>query len=139
MKSIPKLRLWILLMIVSLKSFSQTDTDSTSIHLKKVVARLIIKDLIKGDGATKLQYLLGDKIIILEQKISLKDSIISTLNTKSSNYNSIISTQSQQLEISQQLSKKLEQHLKKQKLQTKIYKYSGGAAVLGIITLVIIK
>ena len=139
MKLMPKLTLWILLVMMSLKSFSQTATDRTSIQLRKAVARLVIKDLIRGDGTTQQLVLFGDKINILEQKILLKDSIISNLNSKLYNFNIIALTQSQQLEISQQLSKKLEQDLKKQKSQTKLFKYGGGAALLGIIVLIITK
>ena len=139
MKLIPKLTLWILLVMMSLKSSSQTATDSTSIQLQKTIARLVIKDLIRGDGAKQQLVLFGDKINILEQKVSLKDSIISNLNIKLSNFNIIALTQSQQLEISQQLSKRLEQDLKKQKFQTKLFKYGGGAAILGAIALIVTK
>jgi hypothetical protein len=139
MKSILKLTLLILLMMMSLKGFSQTATDSTSIQLKKTIARLVIKDLIRGDGAKKQLVLFGDKISILQQKVSLKDSVILKLNSKLSNFNNITLTQSQQLEISQKLSKRLEQDLKKQKLQTKIFKYSGGVAILGVVALILTK
>ena len=40
----------IVLMMMSLQGFSQNVTDSTSIQLKKPIVRLVIKDLIKGDG-----------------------------------------------------------------------------------------
>ena len=139
MKSIPKWMLLILLMMMSLNSFSQTVTDSTSIQLRKIVARLVIKDLIKGDGAKQQVKLFGDKINILEQKVSLKDSIIFKLNTKLSNFNDIALTQSQRLELSQKLSKRLEQDLKKQRLQTKLFKYGSGAAIIGVIVLSTLK
>lgn len=139
MKLILKLMLWILLAMTSLKGFSQTATDSTSIQLRKTIARLVIKDLIRGDGASQQLVLFGDKINILEQKVSLKDSIILKLNGKLSNFNDIALTQSQQLEISQQLSKSLKQDLKKQKLQTKVFKYGSSAALLGIAALLLSK
>ena len=139
MKSILKLTLLILLMTMNLKGFSQTATDSTSIQLKKTIARLVIKDLIRGDGAKQQIKLFGEKINILEQKVSLKDSIIFKLNSKLSNFNDIALTQSQQLEISQKLSKRLEQDLKKQKLQTKLFKYGSGVAVIGVIALILTK
>ena len=59
---------------MSLKSFSQTVIDSTKIQLTKPIAKLVIKDLIKGDGAKQELVLFGDKIKLLEQKIFLKDS-----------------------------------------------------------------
>ena len=48
-----KLMLLILLMMTSLLGFSQSVTDSTSIRLKKPIVKLVIKDLILGDGAKK--------------------------------------------------------------------------------------
>ena len=45
-----KLMPLILLMMMSLKGFSQNVTDGTSIQLKKPIAKLVIKDLITGDG-----------------------------------------------------------------------------------------
>lgn len=80
-----------------------------------------------------------DKINFLKQKISLKDSVILNLNFKLSNFNSLSLLQSQQLEISQQLSKRLEQDLKNQKVKTKLFKYGSGAALLGAATLFLIK
>jgi hypothetical protein len=109
------------------------------IQLQKPIARLVIKDLITGDGAKQQLVLFGDKINLLEQKIILKDSIIFNLNSKLFNFNTIALTQSQQLEISQQLSKRLEQDLKKQKLQTKVFKYGSSAALLGIAALLLSK
>ena len=42
----------IVLMMMSLQGFSQNDTKKT-IQLKKPIAKLVIKDLITGDGAKK--------------------------------------------------------------------------------------
>ena len=113
MKLVPKLMLLIALMMMSSKGFSQNVTDSTSIQLKKPVAKLVIKDLITGDGAKNELALTLDKVLLFEEKISLKDSIILNLNNQVKNYNSIISTKSDQLLLSQKLSKKLQKDLKK--------------------------
>ena len=80
MKLALKLMLLITLMMTSLNSFSQNVTDSTSIQLKKPIAKLVIKDLITGDGAKNELALTIDKIKLFEQKIVLKDSIILNLN-----------------------------------------------------------
>ena len=127
MKLIPKLMLLMILMMMSLKSFSQSVTDSTSIQLKKPIARLVIKDLITGDGAKNELALTLDKIQLLEQKIVLKDSVILNLTSQVGNFESIMSTKSDQLALSQELSKKLQTDLKKQKLKTKLM---GGAGIL---------
>jgi hypothetical protein len=103
--------------------------------LKKPIAKLVIKDLITGDGAKNELALTLDKFKILEQKIVLKDSIIINLNNQIGNFNSILLTKSDQLTLSQELSKKLESDLKKQKLKNKI---TMGAGVVGIIAAVLL-
>jgi hypothetical protein len=125
----------IILMTMSLNSFSQTVTDSTSIQLKKPIAKLVIKDLIKGDGAKKELVLYSDKIKLFKEKIILKDSIIFNLNDKVNNFNSILTTKSDQLSLSQELSKKLEQDLKKQKFKNKL---TTGAGILAVIVTAIL-
>ena len=127
MKLIQKLMPLMILMMMSLKSFSQSATDSTSIQLKKPIARLVIKDLITGDGAKNELALTLDKIQLLEQKVVLKDSVILNLTSQVGNFESIMSTKSDQLALSQELSKKLQTDLKKQKLKTKLM---GGAGIL---------
>jgi hypothetical protein len=123
--------LLILLLTMSLKGFSQSATDSTSIQLKKPTARLVIKDLIKGDGAKQELVLYKEKTTLLEQKIVLKDSIISTLNSKVNNFELMVDTQKQQLVLSQELSDRLQSDLKKQKIKTKL---TGGIGILAAIT-----
>jgi hypothetical protein len=120
---------------MSLKSFSQNVTDSTSIQLKKPIAKLVIKDLITGDGAKNELAITIDKIKLFEQKIVLKDSVILNLNNKINNFDSILLTKSDQLLLSQELSKKLEQDLQKQKLKNKL---TMGAGILGIVAVAIL-
>ena len=136
MKLILKWMLLIILMITSLKSFSQTVIDSTSIQLKKPIAKLVIKDLITGDGAKNELVLTLGKVDILKQKIVLKDSVILNLNSQIGNFNNILLSKSDQLVLSQQLSKKLQLDLKKQKLKTKLTAGAGIVAIVGAILLV---
>ena len=136
MKLALKLMLLITLMTTSLKGFSQSATDSTSIQLQKPVARLVIKDLITGDGAKSELALTLDKIKILEQKIVLKDSVIFNLNTKIDNFNLILLTKTDQLALSQELSKKLQTDLKKQKFKNKLTAGAGVVAVIAAVLLV---
>jgi hypothetical protein len=124
-------------MTMSLNSFSQTVTDSTSIQLKKPIVKLVIKDLITGDGAKKELVLYSDKIKLFQEKLILKDSIILNLNNKVTNFNSILLTKSDQLALSQELSKKLEQDLKKQKFKNKLT--VGGGVVAVIVTALLVK
>ena len=133
MKLVLKWMLLITLMMMSLKGFSQNVTDSTSIQLKKPIAKLVIKDLITGDGAKKELALTLDKINLLKQKIVLKDSIIFSLNSQVGNFESIMLTKSDQLALSQELSKRLQTDLKKQKLKTKLMGGAGLVAIAGVI------
>ena len=126
-----KLMPLILLMMMSLKGFSQNVTDSTSIQLKKPIAKLVIKDLITGDGAKEELSLSVSKIKLLEQKVVLKDSVIKNLNFQVGNFESIMLTKSDQLALSQELSKRLQTDLKKQKLKTKLMGGAGLVAIAG--------
>jgi hypothetical protein len=137
MKLAQRWMLSIILMTMSLNSFSQTVTDSTSIQLKKPIVKLVIKDLITGDGAKKELVLYSDKIKLFQEKLILKDSIILNLNNKVTNFNSILLTKSDQLALSQELSKKLEQDLKKQKFKNKLT--VGGGVVAVIVTALLVK
>ena len=130
-----KLMPLILLMIMSLKGFSQNVTDSTSIQLKKPIAKLVIKDLITGDGVKEELSLSISKIRLLEQKIVLKDSVIKNLDFKVGNFESIMLTKTDQLTLSQELSKRLQSDLKKQKLKTKLMGGAGIIAVVGVVVL----
>jgi hypothetical protein len=136
MKLILKWMLLILLMLASLKSSSQTVTDSTTIRLKKPIAQLIIKDLINGDGNKQEIILLGDKINILNKKSILKDSIIFNLDLQINNFNSILFQKSNQLEISRELTEKLQLDLKKQKFKTKFVSGIGIIAIIGTVLLI---
>ncbi len=120
---------------MSFTSFSQNDTDTLSIRLEKPVAKLVVKDLITGDEAKEELVLSVKKFQLLEQKIVLKDSVITNLNDQIINFNSMISTKQDQLNLSQELSKKLQKDLKKQKLKTKL---AGGAGVLAVVAVAVL-
>ena len=130
-----KLGLLIILTMMSFIGFSQSVTDSTSIRLEKPIVKLVIKDLITGDDAKSELSLTNNKINLLNQKIILKDSVIFNLNTKIDNIRSIVMTKDDQLILSQQLSKRLENDLKKQKLKTKISIGAGVATAVAILLL----
>jgi len=114
-------------MMMSLSVFSQIVTDTSSIQLQKPIAKLVIKDLIIGDSFKEEISILNVKIGLLENKVGLKDIVIFDLNSKITNYNSILNVKGEQLTLSQNLSKKLEQDLAKAKLKSKLV---GGAGLL---------
>ena len=128
-----KLKMLIFLMMTSWSCFSQIAIDSISIQLEKPIAKLIIKDLLIGDSYRTELSLVNTKINLLEQKVFLKDSIIFSLNTKSSNFENILYTKQDQLSISQELTRKLQTDLKKQKLKTKLFGGTGILIAAGVI------
>lgn len=135
MKSISKLVVLIVLLMMSSKAFSQSDTNITLIQLEKPIVRLVIKDLIIGDGAKQELFLTQDKVKLLEQKIVFKDNIITNLNTQIFNYKSIIDTRSEQLALSQELSSRLQNDLKRSQIKNKMV---AGTGILGILAAVFI-
>ena len=121
--------------MMSSKAFSQSDTNITLIQLEKPIVRLVIKDLIIGDGAKQELFLTQDKVKLLEQKIVFKDNIITNLNTQIFNYKSIIDTRSEQLALSQELSSRLQNDLKRSQIKNKMV---AGTGILGILAAVFI-
>lgn len=105
--------------------------------MQKPIARLVIKDLITGDGAKNELTLTQEKVKLLEKKVILKDSIIVNLQSQITNFNSILTTKSDQLALSQELSSKLQTDLKKQKIKTKLF--SGAGILLALAGTVLVK
>ena len=95
------------------------------------MAKLVIKDLLTGDEAKDELVLSVKKFQLLEQKVVLKDSVISNLNDQITNFNSMILTKNDQLSLSEELSKKLKKDLQKQKLKTKLVGLAGIGVAVG--------
>lgn len=117
-----------------MKSFSQTVTKTnvdTVVALKVPVAKLVIKDLIKGDGLVnevtelnKVITLKDEQISLFKQKDTLKDQKISNLEL-------IISKKDQQFDLERQKSESLFKELKGQRRKTFLYKVGS---FIGVIT-----
>ena len=103
--------------------------------MEKPVAKLLIKDLLTGDEAKDELVLSVKKFQLLEQKVVLKDSVISNLNDQITNFNSMILTKNDQLSLSEELSKKLKKDLQKQKLKTKLVGLAGIGVAVGILVI----
>lgn len=135
-----KLILLIGLLSLSWNSFSQTDTAKDSIvPLKAPIARLVIKDLVEGDG-NKIELVELNKILgLTEDKVKLKDSVITTLDTKVVNLQTIIATKEEQFKLQEELSKKLHKELKAEKRKTFLYKLGTGVGAVATILLLVQK
>ena len=113
--------------MMSLKSFSQSATDSTTIRLTKPIAKLVIKDLVKSDGLEIELLTTRSLLSITNKKLETQTSLNSNLETQIKNFNKIISSQEQKSMEQKELTELLQKDLKKQKLKTKL---TGGAGIL---------
>lgn len=101
--------------------------------LQERIARAVIKDLLLGDATrAELQAVLV-KLDLTEQKVALKDSVITTLNLKLDNLNTVMSTKEEQLSIQGELVDKARKDLRATKLQNSILKASNVIAIAGIV------
>ena len=115
------------------RSFSQNVTKTnidTIVPLKVPVAKLVIKDLIKGDGAVaevgelnKIITMKDDQIGLYKQKDSLKDQKINNLEV-------IISKKDEQFSLERQKSESLLKELKGQRRKTFFYKLGSFVGVI---------
>ena len=118
---------------MSWSGFSQTDTNSSTIQLTKPVAKLVIKDLIQFDAASKeietMQLILSET----NEKMMVQSDLVKNLKTQVLTYQQMIDNKDGQLEQSKQATKDLEKALKKERRVKKLYQIGstvGGAAVL---------
>ena len=116
------------ILLLSLKSFSQTDT--TKVKINTPIAKLVVKDLILGDGCKEELKLTQEKVIKLEAREAQKDTIISLLEDKDKNNQFIINTQKSQLELSKELSTKLEKELRSERRSKFLWKVGTFAGIL---------
>ena len=115
-----KLILLISFLMLSLNSFSQTDT--TKVTLPTKVVRLAAKDLVRYDGCKVELKLTQEKVIKLEEKDVQKDKIIGLLTDKDTNNQFIISQKDIQIGEYKGMTDDLKKELKGQRTKTFLYK-----------------
>ena len=127
----------ILTLSLSLTAFSQTDTSIKVKCLPVSTFKKIAQDLLRGDSAMAELKLVNEQLIKTEEKVVLKDSVISTMQIKEQNYISIVDGQNQKYTVLEGYTKKLEFQLKKEKVKGKFKTILGGGmiAVLGVLLL----
>ena len=134
-----KLMLLITLVMMNWNAFSQNDTskskDSTKIQLTKPVARLVIKDLIKGDGLSTELKTVQNLLSETNSKLTTQTTLVTNLELQIANYNSLLIQEKSKFSKQEELSLELETALRKQKNKTKLYKIGTyiGAAAIGIL------
>jgi len=134
-----------------LSSFSQTDTtkpqtntpvvqnDTTRIRIKTPVAKLVIKDILKGDGCAEELKETQVKVIKLETREKEKDSHILFLEEKDKNNNFMLGKKDEQLKVSEDLTKSLHKELKGQRTKTFLWKVGTYAGIIASTYLILIK
>ena len=134
-----------------MSSFSQTDTtnqqtnipttqsDTTKIRLKVPVAKLVIKDILKGDGCQLELKETQVKVIKLETREKEKDSHIVFLEEKDKNNNFMLGKKDEQLKVSEELTNSLHKELKGQRTKTFLWKVGTYAGILASTYLIITK
>lgn len=123
-------------LLLTLNSFSQSDTRTDSIvSLQVPVVRLVIKDLIEGDGNKQELAEITKELEFTKEKVFLKDEVIGSLNSKVLNLQDIVNTKDQQFEVQQELSGKLEKELKLEKTKSFLYKIGTGVGVVAAVIL----
>lgn len=106
--------------MLSLSSFSQTDTTKTTLPNK--ILREVAKDLIKYDGCKEELLLTQQKITKLEERDVQKDTIINLLLDKDKNNKFIISQKDLQIGEYKDLTSDLKKELRRSKTKTFLYK-----------------
>jgi hypothetical protein len=105
--------------------------------LEVPIVRLVIKDLVTFDGL-KLQLVETKKLLQLsDKKIILKDSIITNIQTKVVNLETIITKKDEQFSLERQKSESLLKELKQEKRKGFFYKIGSGIGVAAIILLLV--
>ena len=139
-----KLKISIVLLLLSLTSFSQKDTSKICFSYSK--AKQIAIDLVKGDSAIAELKITNKLVWQLNEKISTQDSTITLYIAKEQNYISQINNydkiSTKKDEIITGLEKDVTKLTKKNNHLKSGLKYLGGgfvASILTIITLTLIK
>ena len=144
-----KLTTLIVLMLVSSIAFSQLATKSNTadsiIPLPKIVAKEVVKDLIRKDlleSELKITNtnmgLLKNNLIAKDSLITSKNSIIELYKEKENNYNTVIELKDIQKKNLEDLIKKLNKDLKKQKIKL-FTRTTFGVIVIGGLSYLLLK
>lgn len=118
-------------------AFSQIDTSKTEKCFSLPVTKQIMKDIIGGDSAKAQLKLTEEELSETQKKVFFKDSIITTLRLKETNYQTIIDGEKQKFDIMEKYSKKLEWDLKKEKVKNK-FKSIVSLGAIGVLSFFLI-
>jgi hypothetical protein len=136
-------------MLVSSIAFSQLATKNNTVDsfivLPKIVAKEVVKDLIRKDSLESELNITKTNMGLLKNNIIAKDSIISSKNgiielykEKENNYNTMIDLKDSQKKNLEDLVKKLNKDLKKQRVKLAT-RTTFGVIVIGGLSYLLLK
>lgn len=113
-------------------AFSQNVTkDTTPVKCFPIpVVKAIAQDLLRGDSAVAVLKLTESQLKETERKVALKDSTISAMLAKETNYLRIIEDERKKFEILTDVNKGLQKDLRREKVKNKFTKIVSGGAIL---------
>lgn len=132
-----KLILSIVLIIQTFICFSQPDTNT--IKINEQTAKLIIKELIEKDSTQKILGKYEDKILVQQEIISLKDSVIFMMDSINTNYLKIITNNKAQMAQYKEINEIAFNQLEQQKKNMFWYRISAFFNVVSTFVILIIK
>lgn len=106
--------------------------------LEVPIVKLVIKDLVKFDGLKLELVETSDLLKLTNDKLTLKDGVITNLNSKVLNLQTIITKTNEQFSLEREKSLQLQLELKGQRRKTFLYKV-GTFIGVGLTTYLIIK
>jgi hypothetical protein len=125
--------LLISLVMMSWKGFSQNDTVSSTIQLKKPIAKLVIKDLIQFDGYLRKCRQCKKSLSETNDKLNTQGELVANLKTQVLKIINHKWKTRKPIKISKERYQSLQKSLKKERRKTKLYQIGsaiGGGAVL---------
>lgn len=133
MKLEKNLILLIAIIGISFKSFSQSDTEQSTVFLTEPVAKLVVKDLVSFDGLLAESKAVREQLTALNDKVVTLEEVIANLKLQLENRNSVIVQKDAQITEYQNMSEDLKDEVKRLSRIGKIYKIGsaiGAAAIL---------
>lgn len=125
------------MMLVCGKSISQTDTQN-KVAIDTSIARKIAIDLVKGDECKEELKIVNKNILLLKDKIGVKDSIIHAQKSQIFNFIKIVEGKDKLLQISHENLSNAKKQISKYKTSNLLWKGST-LLTIGVIGVLLLK
>jgi hypothetical protein len=126
-----------LLLFVPLLSFGQVKKDTTQICFPYSVGKQITLDLNKLDQLTEVLKLTETELKETQNKVSVQNDIITTMELKEDNYELQIQKEQEKFGIVEEQNEGLRKDIKKIKTKNTVIEIVGGA-IVGALTYILI-